>query len=408
MKRTFDEYFQEALEKGWWDNAWGPVWQEVRPRVLMEAGGNVLRRQRGGQELLLKHLWPKLRCIVSIDFRITTTGLYSDYILPAAQHYEKIGFSMPSIHHLNTVLCDRAVPPPDEAKTDWEIGILLLEKVEQRARERGIKEVRNRAGQVISLQGLVERATLGGAIRDEEARMDFILRCDAALGILPQGTDLQKLRQVGHMRWQRLTLLGHGPNQASQVQPNETFNPFRWHVEDKMPYATLTRRAQFYIDHDWFLEAGEELPCHKEVPPMGGNYPFRLTSGHNRWSIHSMNQTNKIILNTHRGEPFVFINDQDAAAKGIKNGDYVRLFNDCGSMVIQAKVSPAVRPGQLILYNGWEPYTHRGWFSESDLEPGMVKWLHLAGGYGHLRYRIMHWQPIPVDRAITVDVEKAS
>jgi DMSO reductase family type II enzyme molybdopterin subunit len=408
MKRTFDEYFQEALEKGWWDNAWGRVWQEVRPRVLMEAGGNVLRRQRGGQELLLKHLWPKLRCIVSIDFRITTTGLYSDYILPAAQHYEKIGFSMPSIHHLNTVLCDRAVPPPDEAKTDWEIGILLLEKVEQRARERGIKEVRNRAGQVISLEGLVERATLGGAIRDEEARMDFILRCDAALGILPQGTDLQKLRQVGHMRWQRLTLLGHGPNQASQVQPNETFNPFRWHVEDKMPYATLTRRAQFYIDHDWFLEAGEELPCHKEVPPMGGNYPFRLTSGHNRWSIHSMNQTNKIILNTHRGEPFVFINDQDAAAKGIKNGDYVRLFNDCGSMVIQAKVSPAVRPGQLILYNGWEPYTHRGWFSESDLEPGMVKWLHLAGGYGHLRYRIMHWQPIPVDRAITVDVEKAS
>lgn len=36
----------------------------------------------------------------------------------------------------------------------------------------------------------------------------------------------------------------------------------------------------------------------------------------------------------------------------------------------------------------------------------MVKWLHLAGGYGHLRYRSLHWQPVPIDRAIHVDVEK--
>ncbi len=36
----------------------------------------------------------------------------------------------------------------------------------------------------------------------------------------------------------------------------------------------------------------------------------------------------------------------------------------------------------------------------------MVKWLHFAGGYGHLRYRAIHWQPIPIDRAIHVDVAK--
>jgi len=43
-----------------------------------------------------------------------------------------------------------------------------------------------------------------------------------------------------------------------------------------------------------------------------------------------------------------------------------------------------------------------------DLEPGMVKWLHLAGGYGHLRYWPIQWQPTPVDRAVRVDVEKVS
>ena len=101
MKRTFDEYYHEALDKGWWDHTLAKVWQEVEPRVLVEAGGNVLRRHRGGQNLLLEHLWPKLKMIVSIDFRINTTGMYSDYILPAAQHYEKLGVSMPG------------VPPPE-------------------------------------------------------------------------------------------------------------------------------------------------------------------------------------------------------------------------------------------------------------------------------------------------------
>ena len=37
----------------------------------------------------------------------------------------------------------------------------------------------------------------------------------------------------------------------------------------------------------------------------------------------------------------------------------------------------------------------------------MVKWLHFAGGYGHLRYRALHWQPVPVDRAVRVDIEPA-
>jgi hypothetical protein len=43
-----------------------------------------------------------------------------------------------------------------------------------------------------------------------------------------------------------------------------------------------------------------------------------------------------------------------------------------------------------------------------DVEPGMVKWLHLAGGYGHLRYWPLQWQPVPIDRAIRVDIEKAT
>jgi steroid C-25 hydroxylase alpha subunit len=409
MKRTFDEYLTEAVDKGWWDPSYTKTYQETEPRVIIEAGGNLLRRQRGGQKLLLEHLWPKLKMIVSIDYRMTTTGLYSDYVLPAAQHYEKLANSMPSVHHLNYVLCDRAAQPVGESLPDAEIGLRLMEKLEERAKARNFTEYVDRKGNPRSLIDIVARATLNGAVRDEDARFDESVRDLSVYGVLPKGTTLQTLREKGAIRFTGWGMIGHGVSQGSTLRPDEVHNPLRWHTEDKVPYDTLVRRAQYYIDHEWFLEAGEGLPTHKEPPPQGGrNRRFEMTSGHNRWSIHSMNMTNNIILNTHRGEPFVFINDQDAASLGLGNGEKVKLVNDVGEMIIATKVTAACRPGQVIVYNGFEPYMHENWYGQADLEPGHVKHLGLVGNYGQLKYRMFAWQPIPADRAVRVDIQKLS
>jgi len=407
MKRSFSEYLEEAVEKGWWDPSYSKRYEQVTPQVLFESGGNLLRRQRGGQKLLLEHLWPKLKMIVSCDYRITTTGLYSDYILPAAQHYEKLGSSMPSVHHLNYVLCDRATEPAGDSLPDIEIGLRLVEKFEERARKRGLKEFTDSKGNVRNLENLTARLTFDGALRDEEKRFDESVRDNAVYGILPKGTTLETLREKGQVRFTNWGMAGHGISQASTLRPDEVHNPLRWHTEDKIPYDTLVRRAQYYIDHEWFLEAGEELPMHKEPPNHGGaKRRFQMTSGHNRWSIHSMNMTNNIILNTHRGEPFVFVNDADATELGIENGEQVRLVNNDGDCLIAAKISPSCRPGQVILYNGFEPYMHENWYSQADLEAGHVKHLGMVGNYGHLKYRVFSWQPIPADRAVRVDIER--
>ncbi len=407
MARSFDDYINEAMDKGWWDPSYSKAYAEVEPRVLWEAGGNMLRRQRGGQNLLLEHLWPKLKMIVSVDYRITTTGLYSDYILPAAQHYEKLGNSMPSVHHLNFVLIDRAIPPAGESLPDFEIGNRLLEKIEEVAKKRGMTEFTDRKGNVRRLDDLVDRSTLKGAVRDEEKRFDEIIRDSATYGIIPKGTTLETLREKGKVRYTNWGMIGHGISQAATIKPNEVHNPLRWHTEDKIPYDTLVRRAQYYIDHEWFLEAGEALPTHKEPPPHGGkNRRFEMTSGHNRWSIHSMNLTNNIIQNTHRGVPFVFMNDDDAASLGVENGDKVKMVSDVGEMIIEAKITPSCRPGQMIVYNGFEPYQHENWYGQADIEPGHVKHLGMVGDYGHLKYRMFSWQPIPADRAVRVDVQK--
>jgi DMSO reductase family type II enzyme molybdopterin subunit len=409
MKRSFDEYVSEAIEKGWWGARFSKAFQTVEPRVLFEAGGNYLRRNRGGQKHLLEHFWPKLELVVSVDYRITTTGLFSDYILPAAQHYEKIGNSLRSVHHLNWVLGEPATAPLGEALPDLHISMRMLEAIERRAAARGMKEFRDFSGTVRPLEGLLDRLTHKGMLGDEEKYWDEAIRDNSVYGILPKGTTLRTLRDKGVVRFTNWGQLGHGQSQASTIKPDEVHNPLRWHTEDKIPYDTLVRRAQYYIDHEWFLEAGEELPTHKEPPNQGGaQRRFLMTSGHNRWSIHSMNMTNNVILNTHRGEPFVFLNDEDATGLGIENGERVKLVNNVGDCLVQAKISPSVRPGQVILYNGFEPYMHENWYSQADLEPGHVKHLGFASGYGHLKYRLFSWQPIPADRAVRVDLEKLS
>ncbi len=404
MKRPFQEYWQEALEKGWWEGVDFPK-ADQEPRVFIEMGGNALRRTRGGQNMLLKHLWPKLKMVVTIDPRMSTTAMWADIVLPAAQQYEKVGFGIPSTHTLNLTFCDKAAEPPGEARNEWQIFRDLLAKVEERARKRGLAEYKDARGTTRKFEGLYDAFTAGGAFHDEEKLADEMVRDTALTGSLPEGSTLETLREKGFLRFTGLGVSPRGQAQASDIKPNETFTPFRWHVEKKIPYATLTRRAQFYIDHPWFLEAGEELPCHKEPPQAGGPYPLMVTSGHNRWSIHSLNIVNRMMLETHRGRPHVLLNPGDAAERGVSDGDLVRVHNDMGETVLMAKLTSSVRPGQVIIYNGWEPYQFPNWSDEANVEPGMIKWLHLAGGYGHLRYWPTEWQPCPAARATRVEVE---
>jgi nitrate reductase alpha subunit len=196
--------------------------------------------------------------------------------------------------------------------------------------------------------------------------------------------------------------------QASPFPHGETHSPLRNHVERGEPYPTLTRRAQFLIEHPWFVEAGEELPVHKDPPPMGGPRSFRLSSGHNRWSVHAMNMANPVLVQTHRGKPSLVINDRDAAARAIADDSPVRVWNDHGEVVVDARVSGAQRPGALTIYNGFESFMFSGGAGANELETGLVKWLGFAGGYGHLGYAPTEWQPIPADRCVYVDIEPAA
>jgi nitrate reductase alpha subunit len=163
---------------------------------------------------------------------------------------------------------------------------------------------------------------------------------------------------------------------------------------------------QFYIDHERFVELGEVLPVHKDNPAIGGDYPLRMTGGHARWSIHTSWRDSATLLRLQRGEPLIIMGVKDAEARGITDDDDVRVHNDTGTFDLKAKISPAVRRGQVIVYHGWEPFQFKGGRSHQQAIASPINPIQLVGGYYHLQPMMIMGEPGQSDRGTRVDVER--
>ena len=62
----------------------------------------------------------KMDLVVDLNFRMDTSALYSDIVLPAASWYEKSDLNTTDLHSFIHPLSP-AVPPVWESKSDWQI-----------------------------------------------------------------------------------------------------------------------------------------------------------------------------------------------------------------------------------------------------------------------------------------------
>jgi nitrate reductase alpha subunit len=131
-----------------------------------------------------------------------------------------------------------------------------------------------------------------------------------------------------------------------------------------------------------------------------------MTGGHNRWSIHAAWRDHKPLLQLQRGEPVIYVNKDDARERGVSDGDRVRVHNDLGEFEIQAVVSPALKPGQVVVYHAWEQFQFKDGKSYQALTPSPLNPIQLAGGYFHLQPMVMMQSPGCTDRGTRVDVER--
>ena len=139
-----------------------PEAEENWPRVLTLWRSNLFGSSAKGNEYFLKHLlgttnaarareaephqrprdivWPeeapegKLDLLMTIDFRMTSSTLLSDVVLPAATWYEKHDLNTtdmhPFIHSFNP-----AISPPWQSKTDWDAWKAIAKRFSELAED---------------------------------------------------------------------------------------------------------------------------------------------------------------------------------------------------------------------------------------------------------------------------------
>jgi anaerobic selenocysteine-containing dehydrogenase len=403
VPRETSEYMKEAVDKGWIPIRPRPG---TDPKVFIFTGPNPLRRWPSPQ-IARKNLWPKLDMIVDVNFKVSTTGRLSDLILPTAGYYERDSLKYSQAYVPYLILCEKVVDPLGESKPEWEIFGLLARKIQERASERGVREVADSVGRPVDLSRIYEAWSDGGRYDESNPKgaLEQIMANTTSTGNKP----LSAAKATGMLP---IVEAKGGFNNlyaaGTDYKPGQTLYPHARFVEHKEAWPTLTGRQQFQIDHPWYEEVGEVLPVHKEAPKAGGDYPLRLTGGHTRWSIHATWRDSALMLRLQRGTPALWMSTVDARARGLVDGDTVRVFNDEGEFEASAKLGGGVQPGQLIIYHAWEPYQFKNW--KGSQEPVVSPWkaLHLAGGYGQIHYRTVYGAPSHAPRGGTVEVERAT
>lgn len=403
--KPIEHYILESVRQGWmplWPkNDWPKIESGQmhdlprKPRSLIVWRANYLNQAKGN-EAILKSLWKDLDLIVDINFRMDTTALYSDVVLPAASYYEKTDLNSTDCHSYMHPF-SKVLDPLFESKTDWDIFKALAEKIEERAKARGQTHFRDDELDWDHDFGrfLADWSDDGRIATDEDA-CNYIL----ANSKETQGMSYKSL-QDGPARF----VDTDAEIWNSDIEEGRAYTPFTHQIEKKRPWRTLTGRQQFYIDHDWYLKLGEQLPAHKE-PQENPSYPLYWNTPHGRWSIHSTWRDNRYMLRLQRGVPIVYIHPDDAANRNIRDNDWVKIFNQEGSAVVRAKILPGEKAGRLTMYHGWERYLgfqQGGWQSLTYIK---IKPTQLIGGYGHLNFKLNYWGPTGNNRDIKVEIAK--
>ncbi|HET7305325.1 MAG TPA: nitrate reductase subunit alpha [Segeticoccus sp.] len=230
--------------------------------------------------------------------------------------------------------------------------------------------------------------------------------------------DLAEERAEEHISFRDTQIQPRGvitsPEWSGSESGGRRYSPFVVNVERLKPWHTLTGRMQFFLDHDWMAEYGEQLPAYR--PPLNyrGFYgdqglgeegrpeiTVRYLTPHSKWSIHSEYQDNLHMLRLFRGGPVIWMNPDDAETIGVSDNEWIEAFNRNGVVACRAVVSHRMPPGTVYMYHAKDRHlmTPRsevsGWHGGGDnsLTRLVVKPTHVIGGYGQFSWGFNYYGP---------------
>jgi anaerobic selenocysteine-containing dehydrogenase len=261
---------------------------------------------------------------VTAEHFVTDTAAYADIILPAtmAGEHDDMMFSW---GHFYLTINEKAIEPRGEAKSNAEIFRLL-------AAAFGFDDPQFK-------------------MSDMELAEHFV-KWDA-----PQmaGIDMEYFRRNGYFH------LAVGTPNDRLPHANGNFPTPSGKVEFLVKDAKNFVASAFRMGYEE-MQSGEPVdPLPGYVPPresvqsnpkLAETYPLNIVSPKSHGFLNSCyaNEPHKI---RGQGEQFVMISPKDAAARSIREGDPVRVYNDRGDFEGLARVTDDVRDGVVVATLGY-------------------------------------------------------
>ena len=238
--------------------------------------------------------------VVQDGFHPIPTSEIADLVLPASIWGEKEGTYTNSERRVSKV--NRAVNPPGEAKSDFEIFLMI-------AKELGVQDE------------LFRGWSEPGDAFEEWKKISSGRLCDYS------GMTYQDLEEHGGIQWPFKSSHDRDPKESVRLYTDGQFQ-------------TQDGRAELWSVYN------EEPP---EVPD--DEFPFLLNTGRTVEHWHTRTKTGGIpILNRLSPEAWVEINARDAAQLKLHHGDYVRVSSRRGAIErIVLRVTETVAPGQIFI-----------------------------------------------------------
>ncbi len=273
----------------------------------------------------------KLEMIVCMDSTITPSGIWADYLLPIATHFERHDVALPWYKGHYYIHRPKVIEPLGESKSDFQV----------------FSELAYRLGFGPRFNPKADRSYFDNPDAVDEAYL----------------ADWWHNRVMHHqgvtMSWEEFK--SRGIYKFRLAEPHVAFRP---QIENGVPFQTPSGKIEIFSTTlaqttDWTrTQYGYEIPA---IPkwiepweslnhPKAQTYPFHLITPHPRWRTHSIFNNIPWLRETYSQE--TTMNASDAKRLGIKTGDTVEVWNERGRVVTPVYVTERCMPGVAVLHEG--------------------------------------------------------
>jgi anaerobic selenocysteine-containing dehydrogenase len=341
-----------------------PVKGYSEVHAIMAGGSNLFGCWNHGAKLIQAYQNPKIEFVFRIDYWWAGDTILSDILLPACTVLERndIAYSANFPAYLA-----KAIEPMWESKSDFEIEALLADKL----------GVLDKVHEGLDEDGWIERFFNSIAVSEYMSFQDF----KNLKGAYPEGI----LPTYFEYPWNPLNKPAPPPSRGLGTFADDPKNQANWlntksgliefesgYLKDWFPGDKIRQPVPHYWDSWEGLQA-----------PLAKKYTLLVDSPHPTWRFHNQYDENKwlseipsakVRINGYAYEA-LWMNPKDAAARGIQNGDLVRVFNDRGQALMGAYVNEKMMPGVVRAPDG-------GFYD--PIEPGNPQSLDKGGCMNYL------------------------